>query len=105
MGLLAIGAASLVDPLHAWARAFYDPREMPLGQIEGVGLSDASAMVERYGWAPSELARGYLLLGLLCLAALGAGWTLAVVRARARLAAVREATSRPDATTPPTPTW
>jgi hypothetical protein len=78
---------------------------MPLGQIEGVGLSDASALVERHGWAPAELARGYLLLGLLCLTALGAGWALAGVRARARLAAAREAASRPDALTSPTPTW
>ncbi len=95
-GFLAIGAASLMDPLHAWLRAWRDPGEVPLGWVEGVGLTDASAMVERHGWSPTALSRCYLLLGLTCLAALAAGWALSVARARARLgAAGREAPAAP----------
>jgi hypothetical protein len=104
-GFLAIGAASLVDPLHAWLRAWRDPREVPLGWIEGVGLSDASVLVERHGWAPAELSRCYVLLGLTCLAALAAGWALSVARARARLAAAEREVATQEAAAPPLPWW
>jgi hypothetical protein len=40
-GFLGIGAAALVDALDTWFRAWRDHGELPLGEIEGVGLSDA----------------------------------------------------------------
>jgi hypothetical protein len=104
-GFLAIGAASLVDPLHAWVRAWLDPRELPLGLIEGVGLSDASVLVERHGWAPADLSRGYVLLGLLCLAGLAAGWALVAARARTALAAAERKVADREAAAPTLPWW
>jgi hypothetical protein len=86
-GFLVIGAAALVDVLRQWVIAWRDPRELPLGQIEGVGLSDASRLVEVHGWTPAALSRSYVLLGVACLAALALGYALALARARARVAA------------------
>lgn len=83
-GFLAIGAASLVDALHTWLRAWRDPGELPLGEIEGVGLSDASTLMEVHRWSAAALSGRYVALGLACLAALAAGYVVVLVRARRR---------------------
>jgi hypothetical protein len=84
-GFLAIGAASLVDALDTWIGAWRDPRFLPLGEIEGVGLSDASALLERHGWSASALSGRYVALGLACLAALAVAYAVALARARGRV--------------------
>lgn len=86
-GFLVIGAAALVDVLRSWVIAWRDPGEIPFGEIEGVGLSDASKLVGEHGWAPAALSRSYVLLGLACLAALAVAYVVALGRARARVAA------------------
>ncbi|MFY3742577.1 hypothetical protein ACOQFB_01610 [Anaeromyxobacter sp. Red801] len=86
-GFLVIGAAALVDALHGWVRAWRDPGELPLGEIEGVGLSDASTLMQVHGWSASALSGRYVALGLACLAALGAAYALMLARARAAVAA------------------
>jgi hypothetical protein len=88
-GFLVIGAAGFVDAFRQWVRAWRDPRELPLGRIEGVGLSDASRLIDVHGWAPAALSRAYVLLGFACLAALAVGYALALARARARVVAAR----------------
>jgi hypothetical protein len=85
-GLVGIGAASVVDAFHTWTRAYADRGEIPLGEIEGVGLSDASKLTDLYGWTYSELTGRYVALGVACLVAIAAMYVLGVVRARARVA-------------------
>ncbi len=84
-GFLVIGACSLVDALDTWVRAGRDRALIPLGEIEGVGLSDASKLMELHGWTAGALTGRYVTLGLVCLAALGVGYAVALARARARL--------------------
>jgi len=92
-GFLGIGAAALVDTLDTWVRAWRDHGEIPLGEIEGVGLSDASKLMERHGWSASALVGRYLVLGVACLAALTVAYAVALLRARARVMAAEEAAS------------
>jgi hypothetical protein len=84
-GFLGIGAASLADALDTWARAWRDHGQLPLGEIEGVGLSDASTLMEVHGWSASALAGRYVALGVGCLAALAVAYAVVVARARARV--------------------
>jgi hypothetical protein len=86
-GFLAIGAAALADALDTWVRAWRDPGQLPLGEIEGVGLSDASKLLQVHGWSASALSGRYVTLGAACLAALAAGYAVALVRARVRVRA------------------
>ncbi|ABC82911.1 hypothetical protein [Anaeromyxobacter dehalogenans] len=90
-GFLVIGAAALVDALHGWVRAWRDPGELPLGEIEGVGLSDASTLMQVHRWSASALSGRYVALGLACLAALGATYAVMLARARGAVAAERRA--------------
>lgn len=86
-GFLVIGAVGLVDPLHAWIRGALDHGQIPLGEIEGVGLSDAMKLWRVHGWSLGDLAHRYVALGAACLAALAAGWVAGRARAVARLRA------------------
>lgn len=79
-GLLVIGAAAFSDVASTWWAARRDPGEIPLGQIEGSGLSDASVLVETYGWTERALVGRYLTVAAVCLAALAAVWTLRALR-------------------------
>ena len=79
-GLLVIGAAALSDVASTWWAARRDPGEIPLGQIEFGGLSDASVLVETYGWTEQALVARYLAVAGLCLAALAVVWTLRALR-------------------------
>jgi hypothetical protein len=83
-GFVVIGAASVADACHTWMRARADPGEIPLGEIEGVGLSDASKLVDVYGWTYTELIGRYVTLGAACLVAIAATYVAGVLRARAR---------------------
>jgi len=84
-GFLGIGAASLADALDTWGRAWRDHGQLPLGEIEGVGLSDASTLMEVHGWSAGGLAGRYVALGVACLAALAVAYAIVVARARARV--------------------
>lgn len=86
-GFLAIGAAALVDPLDTWVAAWRDPGQLPLGEIEGVGLSDASRLMEVHGWSTGALAGRHVALGFSALALLAVAYVVALRRARARLRA------------------
>jgi hypothetical protein len=86
-GFLGLGACALVDALDTWIRARLDRGLLPLGEIEGVGLSDASTLMDVQGWTAGVLTGRYLTLGVACLAALGVGYVAGLVQARARLRA------------------
>ncbi len=86
-GFLLIGACALVDALHTWLHAWRDHGQIPLGEIEGVGLSDASTLWQVHRWSLDAIAGRYVALGLACLAALTAAYAVALARARARVGA------------------
>jgi hypothetical protein len=79
-GLLVIGAAAFSDVASSWWAAWRDPAEIPLGQIEFGGLSDANVLVETYGWTEQALVNRYLAVAGLCLATLAVVWTMRALR-------------------------
>jgi hypothetical protein len=93
-GFLGIGAAALVDALDTWVRAWRDHGQLPLGEIEGVGLSDASTLMEVHGWSAAALAGRYVALGGTALAVLAVAYATGLVRGRARLSAAVAAARR-----------
>jgi hypothetical protein len=93
-GFLVIGACALVDALETWIRGARDHGEIPLGQIEGVGLSDASTLWKVHGWSLDDLAARYVALGVACLGALAIGYAIALARARAKVRAAEATVQR-----------
>ena len=79
-GLLVVGAAAFSDVASTWWAARRDPGEIPLGQLEGVGLSDPSVLVETYGWTEQALVARYLAVAGICLVALAVLWTVRGLR-------------------------
>jgi hypothetical protein len=43
---------------------------VPFGEMEGVGLSDATRLVDDFGWTADQLINRYVGLGVCCLIAL-----------------------------------
>lgn len=72
-GLLVIGAAAYVDVAMVWWRANQDHDTIPFGEIERVGLSDPSKLLED-GWTPAQMVSRYLAVAGICLATLIAVW-------------------------------
>ncbi len=83
-GLLAIGAAALVDTFATWWTARTDRDVIPFGEIEGVGASDPSKLVDNHGWTVRQLVDRYVLVAGLCLAAIALMWLWATWDARRR---------------------
>jgi hypothetical protein len=81
-GFLAIGAAAFVDTYATWWSARSDTDAIPFGEIEGVGLSDPSQLVERYGWTVRQLVDRYVAVGAVCLIAIAVVYAWAVWRAK-----------------------
>jgi len=94
-GLAAIGACALVDALRTWLSGWHDHGQLPLGEIEGTGLSDASTLWQVHGWSLDGIAGRYVALGTACLAALAAGWLWILLRGRARATAAAGADRGP----------
>jgi hypothetical protein len=69
-GFLVIGAAAFVDMFSVWLAARGDFGRIPFGEQEGVGLSDATRLVDDFGWAAEVMVRRYVAVGLSCLAVL-----------------------------------
>jgi hypothetical protein len=84
-GLLAIGSAAFVDTAATWWSARSDQDVIPFGEIEGVGLSDPSKLVNVHGWSVSQLVDRYMLVVWICLAVIAVA-TAVAVRASARRA-------------------
>lgn len=86
-GLLAIGAAALVDTSATWWTARHDPDVIPFGEIEGVGLSDPSKLDEVYGWTTQQMVHRYVTVTVICCAVVAVvwGWGVWDARRRARM--------------------
>jgi hypothetical protein len=81
-GFLVIGAAGLVDSLATWWVARGDASAIPFGEIEGVGLSDPSKLVEDYGWSTQQIVGRYVLVGIACLVVIAGSWAYFTWKAR-----------------------
>ncbi len=79
-GFVVIGAAGLVDAWGQWLRASRDYALIPFGEMEGVGLSDASKLVDVYGWSERQLLTRMTGLGWACMAALALIWAALALR-------------------------
>jgi hypothetical protein len=79
-GLLVVGAGAFSDVASTWWAARRDPGEIPLGQFESGGLSDASVLVETHGWTEQALIGRYLTVAGICLVALAVLWTVRALR-------------------------
>jgi len=80
-GFLAIGAAAYVDMFEVWMAARRDTARIPFGEQEGGALSDATRLVDDFGWTGDELVRRHFVLGVVCLLAVIAVWAWGVWRA------------------------
>jgi hypothetical protein len=80
-GFLVIGAFAFADVASQWARAAADVAEIPFGRIDGVGLSDASVLVEQFGWSERTLVRRYTWLSYAGFVVFAVGHGLGVWRA------------------------
>ena len=83
-GFLVIGAAAYVDAFATWWGARSDIDVIPFGEIEGVGQSDPSKLVEVFGWTTRQLVDRYVLVGVTCLVVLAGVWAVSTWRMRAR---------------------
>ena len=84
-GFLVIGAASFADGFQPWWAARADMAAIPFGMNEGMGLSDASRLVDVYRWTETQLIHRYVGLGVACLVVLGVTYALNLWRARTEL--------------------
>lgn len=82
-GFLVIGACAFADAFELWWAARTNFDRIPFGEIEGVGLSDPSRLIERDGWTYQELTGRYVNLGLGCLLLLAVVYVRGLVQARA----------------------
>ncbi|WP_164014762.1 hypothetical protein [Pyxidicoccus trucidator] len=89
-GFVVIGGTSFMDGFLTWWRARTDFAEIPFGQNEGVGLSDASRLVDEHGWDEGALIRRYVALGVACLVFLAVLYTVKLVQGRRRLTPPRQ---------------
>jgi len=78
-GFLVIGAAAYVDTFATWWAARHDWDAIPFGEIEGVGLSDASKLTGEYAWSVQMLIDRYVGLGYVCGTAIVSIWIWGVV--------------------------
>src|SRR6185503_896076 len=86
-GFLAIGAAAFVDMFAVWLAARRDFAAIPFGEMEGVGLSDATRLVDDFGWTAEAMVRRYVALGVCCLVALALVYAWGVREAKRRIGA------------------
>jgi hypothetical protein len=73
-GFLVLGAASFATTFSLWWRARRDPDVIPFGEIDGVGDSDPSRLVDAHGWSVHGLVSSYVTLGVTVLLMLVVAW-------------------------------
>lgn len=81
-GFLAIGTAAFVDIYATWWGARRDSGMIPYGEQEGGLLSDATRLVDEFGWTDGQLVQRYVALGACCLAAVALVYAWGLWRAR-----------------------
>ncbi len=82
-GFLVIGAGAFADMFATWWRARSDYGAVPFGEMEGVGLSDATKLVDDFGWTTQAMIQRYVATGIACLVLLGLIYVWGVLGARA----------------------
>ena len=80
-GFLAIGAAAWVDMFATWVAARRDSGKIPFGEQEGGAQSDATRLVDDFGWTADEMVRRFLVVGAVSLIVFLAVWAWGVWRA------------------------
>jgi hypothetical protein len=80
-GFVAIGAAAFVDMFGVWISSKRDRSNIPFGEIDGVGHSDATRLVDDFGWSDDALINRHLAVGVVCLLVLAAVYAWGVRRA------------------------
>jgi hypothetical protein len=85
-GFLVIGAAAFSDMFATWWRALFDRHAIPIGEIEGVGLSDAARLLGEHFWSERDLVRRFVTVGVLSLIGLAAvyAWGVRLAWRKAR---------------------
>lgn len=83
-GFLVIGALAMVEGFMTWWPARADPSVIAYGQIEGVGLSDPSKLVDVHGWSQQQMIRRYCDVALISAAVVTGRWLLGLWQLRRR---------------------
>ncbi len=73
-GFLVIGAFAILDGLWTWWPARSDPSVIPYGEIEGVGLSDPTKLVDLFGWSQKQLVARFVAVGVVAALAVLSRW-------------------------------
>lgn len=84
-GFLVIGANAFIKTFSTWWAARTDVDAIPYGEVEGVGLSDSSRLIEWYGWTQNALVQRYVGLSIFCLLVLALVWWWGVQQAKQKL--------------------
>ncbi|MBC5763302.1 hypothetical protein [Ramlibacter albus] len=83
-GFLVIGAGAFFDIFPTWWTARNDYSDIPFGEMERGGPSDATRLVEWYGWSIETMVSRYSMLGACCLLVLLAIYVWGVLQASRR---------------------
>ena len=85
-GLLVLGAAAFMDTFEEWSHARADVTTVGYGdEIEGVGDTDVTKLVDQFRWSIPDLVRRHMAVGWMCLLALVPLQVLHVRRAQRTL--------------------
>jgi hypothetical protein len=80
-GFCAIGAAAFVDIFSLWWATRTDKGRIPFGEQERAGPSDATKLVDDFGWTIDQLVNRHVTVGVVCLVVLAAVYAWGVWRA------------------------
>jgi len=89
-GFIVLGAFGFADIFTVWWRARHDLDVIPFGEIEGVGHSDPTRLVDDHGWSVPALVSRYVTLGVVCIVVMAALYVVFAV-----IPAVRRSSDRP----------
>ena len=77
-GFLVIGMFAILDGVFTWWPARTDPSVIPYGEIDGVGLSDCTKLVDVANWSQQQLIDRYSLVIYIVYAVIAARWAYGV---------------------------
>lgn len=92
-GFLVIGALAYLDGVFTWWPARKDASVIPYGEIEGVGLSDPTKLVDVAGWSQQQLIDRYAMVIMIVGALVVARWAYGLWQIRVELLKADTSTS------------